>query len=223
MQIFDKYAVLPTASITPNEPNQILSLDGFTNFLISSENAAFSEQGRSIWQDMTAPISDYYISSSHNTYLVGHQLVGVSTIEGYIRALLHSCRSVECEPLGFLETYHTHTMILLVDIYDGDEEPMVYHGKTLTSKVSLRDICNAVQKYAFVTSPYPVLISAEVHCGITQQEKLVDIMTEVFGDAIVQAPVEGRPEITVLPSPHDLQHKFLLKVNDFCSKSLRRR
>lgn len=40
-------------------------------------------------------MSDYYISSSHNTYLVGHQLVGVSTIEGYIRASLHSCRSVK--------------------------------------------------------------------------------------------------------------------------------
>lgn len=101
---------------------------------------------------------------------------------------------------------------LTVDIYDGDHEPMIYHGNTLTSKVSLRDVCHAIAKYSFVTSPYPVLISAEVHCGVAQQDKIVDIMTEVFGDAIVQAPVEGRPKIETLPSPEDLKNKFLLKV-----------
>ena len=74
-----------------------MSLDAFTSFLLSSDNSAFSEQDGQVWQDMTRPLSDYFISSSHNTYLVGHQLVGVSTIEGYIRALLHSCRSVESE------------------------------------------------------------------------------------------------------------------------------
>ncbi|KAF8184702.1 1-phosphatidylinositol-4,5-bisphosphate phosphodiesterase 1 [Pholiota molesta] len=191
--VFDKYA---GCSSSPNEPADILSLEGFSTFLVSKENSAFSEQNLPIWQNMTAPISEYYISSSHNTYLVGHQLVGVSTIEGYIRALLHSCRSVE------------------LDIYDGDHEPVVYHGKTLTSKVALRDICNAIAKYAFVTSPYPVLISAEVHCGVAQQDILVDIMTEVFGDAIVQAPLEGRPKIEKLPSPAELTGKFLLKAKN---------
>jgi phosphatidylinositol phospholipase C delta len=92
--IFHKYAGKPAS---PNESLDTMSLEGFSTFLISPENSAFSEQNRPIWQDMTQPLSDYFISSSHNTYLVGHQLVGVSTIEGYIRALLHSCRSVECQ------------------------------------------------------------------------------------------------------------------------------
>ena len=76
-----------------------LSLDGFTAFLLSTDNSAFADQDGSIHHDMTRPLSEYYISSSHNTYLVGHQLVGDSTIEGYIRALLNSCRSVERECL----------------------------------------------------------------------------------------------------------------------------
>ena len=72
-----------------------MSLSGFTAYLLSADNSAFADQHGRIYHDMTRPLPEYYVSSSHNTYLVGHQLVGDSTIEGYIRALLHSCRSVE--------------------------------------------------------------------------------------------------------------------------------
>ena len=88
--IFDTYAEPP-----PNGQDATISLAGFSSFLLSSDNCVFSDYCKSIWQDMTQPISDYFISTSHNTYLVGNQLVGVSTIEGYIRALLLNCRSVE--------------------------------------------------------------------------------------------------------------------------------
>ena len=89
-----------TQNSLPSEPSgPTLSLEGFTSFLLSAENSPFTDHHAKVWHDMTRPLSEYYISSSHNTYLVGHQLVGVSTIEGYIRALLHSCRSVECECL----------------------------------------------------------------------------------------------------------------------------
>ena len=102
-----------------------------------------------------------------------------------------------------------------MDIYDGDTEPVVYHGKTLTSKVSVRDVCMAIAKYAFITSPYPVIISAEVHCGLAQQDAIAKIMKDVFGDALISAPIEGRPKINNLPSPEQLKGKILLKVCSF--------
>ncbi|KAI0342489.1 PLC-like phosphodiesterase [Trametopsis cervina] len=170
----------------------IMTSRGFTSFLLSPDNAVFKDEEH----DMTKPLPEYYISSSHNTYLVGHQLVGESTIEGYIRALLHSCRSVE------------------LDIYDGESEPVIYHGKTLTTRIPLRDICQAIMRYAFVTSPYPIIISAEVHCGLTQQALIASIMRDVFGDALVEAPVEGRPRIETLPSPEDLKGRVLLKAKN---------
>ncbi len=85
----------PVRGARPTSP--VMTWESFTAFLMSSDNPALSIHDRMVTEDMTQPLSEYYISSSHNTYLVGHQLVGASTIEGYIRALLHSCRSVEGE------------------------------------------------------------------------------------------------------------------------------
>ena len=41
---------------------------------------------------------------------------------------------------------------------------------------------------------------------------IADIMKAEFGDNLVNAPIEGRKEIQVLPSPEDLKGRILLKV-----------
>ena len=111
-----------------------------------------------------------------------------------------------------------------MDIYDGDQEPMVFHGKSFTSKVSLREVCEAILKYGFIASPYPIIISAEIHCSIGQQDLIAAIMMEVFGDKLVRMMQDGgesgnkqeglakKMEIEELPSPEHLKGKILLKV-----------
>jgi len=101
-----------------------------------------------------------------------------------------------------------------VDIYDGDTEPMIFHGKTFTSKVSLREVCLAIAKYGFVASPYPIIISAEIHCSLPFQDLIAEIMHEVFGVRLVSAPVGDRPKIERLPSPEELKGRILLKAKN---------
>ncbi|ELU38788.1 PI-PLC-X domain-containing protein [Rhizoctonia solani AG-1 IA] len=166
----------------------------FTAYLASAANGSI----KAIPEDETRPLNEYYISSSHNTYLVGHQLYGASTVDGYRNVLLRGCRSVE------------------IDVWDGEEgEPAVFHGYTLTKEVPFRDVCRAIKENAFVTSELPVIISLEVHASHAQQEKMVSIMKEELGDYLVSERLSQHLDDKALPSPHALRRRLLVKVKHF--------
>lgn len=103
-----------------------------------------------------------------------------------------------------------------VDVWDGDNgSPVIYHGRTFTGKVSVRDVLHAIGKYAFVASPYPVIISAEIHCSVEQQNVLVASIRELLGDRFLDAILPGgEGKMDELPSPESLKYKILLKVRE---------
>jgi len=89
---------------------------------------------------------------------------------------------------------------------------MITHGGTLTSKLPLRDVCTAIAQFGFAMSPYPIIISAEMHCTLAGQEAVVKILHEVFGDMLVRREEGDRCIIEKLPSPEELKGKILFKV-----------
>lgn len=64
-----------------------MTWDVFCEYLSDERlNTAFNHAEHGfVWQDMSRPLTDYYIESSHNTYCTGDQLTSKSSVEMYAK------------------------------------------------------------------------------------------------------------------------------------------
>ncbi|KAG3292305.1 phospholipase C zeta 1, partial [Ictidomys tridecemlineatus] len=114
-----------------------------------------------------------------------------------------------------LNTMHCCALVkgcrcLEIDCWDGSQnEPVVYHGYTLTSKLLFKTVVQSIHKYAFMTSEYPVVLSLENHCSPSQQEVMADVLQTTFGDSLLSDLLDDY--IDKLPSPEALKFKVLIK------------
>ncbi|NXI01356.1 PLCH2 phosphodiesterase, partial [Pachycephala philippinensis] len=188
LEIISKFEPCPE-----NKKEGALGIDGFTNYMRSPSGDIFNPEHYQVNQDMSYPLSHYFITSSHNTYLMGDQLMSQSRVDMYAWVLQSGCRCVE------------------VDCWDGpDGEPIVHHGYTLTSKILFKDVIETINKYAFIKNEYPVILSIENHCSIVQQKKMAQYLTEILGDKLDLSSVHN-DDSTKLPSPASLKGKILVK------------
>lgn len=49
-----------------------MSMEGFSRYLGGEENSILPPETLDLSNDMTQPLSSYFINSSHNTYLTGN-------------------------------------------------------------------------------------------------------------------------------------------------------
>merc|ERR1711953_957581 len=158
-----------------------IGLYGFATYLRQSAQVIDPEKEK-MFESMEKPLTDYWIASSHNTYLEDDQLKGPSSVEAYKKALQKGCRCVE------------------LDCWNGEDgQPIIYHGHTMTSKIKFYDVIVAINEYAFRTSPYPLILSLENHCNVDQQNKMAQIMKNVFKEKLLDAQIDSNE--TVHPSP----------------------
>lgn len=119
-RIFAALHQMEIAYVADNLQDDLTRIDKnrFEAYLLSPDNDAFDPaRERFDKRLMTRPISEYWVNSSHNTYLTGDQFTSHSSVDMYTNALYRGCRCLE------------------LDIWDGEREaanstpvPVVFHG-----------------------------------------------------------------------------------------------
>eukprot|EP00298_Acanthocystis_sp_HF-20_P017587 c21781_g2_i4.p1 GENE.c21781_g2_i4~~c21781_g2_i4.p1 ORF type:complete len:1195 (-),score=423.79 c21781_g2_i4:71-3343(-) len=165
----------------------------FVRYLKADENRLFDVQKSVTKTDLNRPLNEYYIASSHNTYLLGAQYLAVSSVEAYINALRRGARCLE------------------LDLHDGtaDCPIIVTHGGARTSQISFEAVCKTINEYAFEKYKTPVILSLESHLSKENQKVCAGIFRSVFKEKLVLASFDEN--MRRLPTPRELQGHILLK------------
>ncbi|OMO90442.1 C2 calcium-dependent membrane targeting [Corchorus olitorius] len=168
---------------------QGLSLEDFQSYLFSVDfNPPLLDK---VHQEMTAPLSHYFIYTGHNSYLTGNQISSDCSDVPIIKALKRGLRVVE------------------LDIWPNSskDDVLVLHGWTLTTPVELIKCLKSIKEHAFSASPYPVIITFEDHLTPDLQAKVAQMVTETFGNMLYYPESECVKEF---PSPEELKYKILI-------------
>lgn len=99
-------------------------------------------------------------------------------------------------------------------------EPRVCHAYptiggdlTLHEAIPFRTVCQTIRKHAFTNgNDLPVIISLEVHANVSQQEMMVKIMKEVFGDRLLTEQLQDCDPGVKQPTVRQLKGRILIKT-----------
>jgi len=179
-----------------------ITVHEFASLLLSPCNSAIDMaiERRSTPTDAGEPLTSYWISSSHNSFLEDDQLTSAVSADMYRRLLLSGtrCLEIDCwDPTAFGRWW--------------GQGPRVTHRMPggvplLCGSVAFSEVVAAIAEHAFTSSPLPVLLSLEMHCSAKQQKKIARALIDTLGDLL------SRSDRVASTPLRELHRKVLVKM-----------
>ncbi|XP_022745764.1 phosphoinositide phospholipase C 2-like [Durio zibethinus] len=168
-----------------------LNLEAFFKYLFGDNNPPLASLG--VHNDMSAPLSHYFIYTGHNSYLTGNQL------------------NSDCSDVPIINALKRGVRVIELDIWPNSAKDNVdvLHGGTLTTPVELIKCLRSIKECAFVASEYPVVITLEDHLTPDLQAKVAEMVTQTFGDILFSPGSECLKEF---PSPESLKKHIIIST-----------
>lgn len=168
-----------------------LTVEDFHHYLFSTD--LNPPLGNQVYQDMTAPLSHYFIYTGHNSYLIGNQF------------------SSDCSDVPITKALKRGVRVIELDLWPNSakDDVLVLHGRTLTTPVELIKCLRAIKENAFSASPYPVILTFEDHLNPHLQAKVAQMITQTFGAMLYSPESECLKEF---PSPEELKYRIIIST-----------
>ncbi|KAL7546595.1 hypothetical protein ACHAWF_009926, partial [Thalassiosira exigua] len=196
---------------------EYITWEAFGRYLLLESNDIFDPERASPSQSyMNEPINNYWINTSHDTYLrrtkaskSDHKQSGKTDLQSYTLALYRGARAIE------------------LDVWDGpngNNDPLVRFGITSfaegtvnksssSNSLAFRDVILTIG-YFLQSEPqsFPVILLIENHCSLPFQEKMASDIEDVLGKQnLLYRPNPQAKETDPLHSPAELTGKVLIK------------
>ncbi|KAJ5965936.1 hypothetical protein N7481_012650 [Penicillium waksmanii] len=166
---------VPGADVSISDP--LVSIDAFRSYM---KNEVSRAQAPAEVMDCSAPLCDYFVSSSHNTYLTGNQLYSDAAASAYTSVLLRGCRSVE------------------IDVWDGEPLSPDSSENEETSSESSSDSENETKKPKGENQGLKSRLKQKIMAKAESEEKLVQRLPKSVSAKL--GLKSKTPDITVVPS-----------------------
>ena len=180
-----------------------ISKSVFTDYLMSDANDILDPKAGAFDKcDMTRPLNQYWINTSHKAFQGKHGYVNEADgAQPYIFALQRGCRCLE------------------IDIWDGAglqlESVVVRSKESPRTDVGLpvQEVLSAIRSFLLsVPYSYPIILSIENNCTVPYQEIFFNSLDTVLGsEGMLYEPSKSLGDVGTLPSPENLRGKVVLK------------